>query len=65
MDGPEGYICKECIDDMTADEILEMLGEKSPDSIEGGKDMANENTQVCCSAAGQGECCKRSERHPC
>lgn len=27
LDGPEGYICKECIDDMTADEILEMLGE--------------------------------------
>ena len=25
--GPEGYICRECLDDMTAEEILEMLGE--------------------------------------
>ena len=27
LDGSDGYICKECLDDMTADEILEMLGE--------------------------------------
>lgn len=28
FDGPEGYICEECLDDMTTDEILEMFGEK-------------------------------------
>lgn len=28
FDGPEGYICEECLDDMTSDEILEMFGEK-------------------------------------
>lgn len=27
FDGSEGYICKDCIDDMTSEEILEMLGE--------------------------------------
>ena len=27
LNGPEVYICKDCLDDMTADEILEMLGE--------------------------------------
>lgn len=27
FDGPEGYICEDCIDDMTSKEILEMLGE--------------------------------------
>lgn len=28
FDGPEGYICEECLDDMTSDEILEMFGGK-------------------------------------
>ena len=27
FDGPDGYICEECINDMTAKEIIEMLGE--------------------------------------
>ncbi len=27
LDGPEGYVCKECLDDMTSGELLEMLGE--------------------------------------
>lgn len=27
FDGPDGYICKKCIDEMTAEEILEMIGE--------------------------------------
>lgn len=25
--GLEGYVCKECLDDMTSGELLEMLGE--------------------------------------
>lgn len=27
LDGPEGYICEECLADMTVKEILEMCGE--------------------------------------
>lgn len=26
-DGPDGYVCEECLGDMTAKEILEMCGE--------------------------------------
>lgn len=26
-DSPEGYICKECIEDMTAKEFMELIGE--------------------------------------
>lgn len=27
FNGPDGYICERCIDDMTSKELLEMLGE--------------------------------------
>lgn len=27
FNGQEGYICEECLDDMTSGELLEMLGE--------------------------------------
>lgn len=26
-DSPEGYICKECVEDMTVSEFMEMIGE--------------------------------------
>lgn len=27
LDGPAGYVCRECLDDMTSGEILKLLGE--------------------------------------
>lgn len=27
LDGPKGYVCEECLEDMATEEILEMLGE--------------------------------------
>lgn len=26
-DSPEGYICKDCVEDMTVSEFMEMIGE--------------------------------------
>lgn len=28
FDGPEGYVCETCIDDMSSKEFMEMIGEK-------------------------------------
>jgi hypothetical protein len=28
FDSPEGYICKDCIEDMTVTEFMELMGEK-------------------------------------
>lgn len=27
FDGPDGYVCEECLEDMAVEQILEMLGE--------------------------------------
>ena len=27
FEGPDGYVCEECLEDMTVEQILEMLGE--------------------------------------
>lgn len=27
FDGPEGYVCKDCIEGMTVDEFMELIGE--------------------------------------
>nr|UWH97465.1 MAG: hypothetical protein [Bacteriophage sp.] len=28
FDGPEGYVCETCIDDMSSKEFMEMIGEQ-------------------------------------
>ncbi len=28
FDGPEGYVCETCIDDMSSKEFMEMIGDK-------------------------------------
>lgn len=36
-DSPEGKICEECVDDMSAEEILKLCGESLTEAEKGGK----------------------------